>query len=104
LLTPHGETREHAREAPDGPSTEVVDFIRFCYRRRAVSWPEIYDDMCAVAARGEFHGWRFADLAERGIGFTLPELPRLARLVERVVADERAVEPAPGPVQSGVKP
>jgi hypothetical protein len=78
-------------EAPDveGPSAEVVDFVRFCYRRRRVGWPEIYDDMCAVAARGEFRGWRLADLAQHGIGFTIAELPRLAALVDRVVEEER---------------
>jgi hypothetical protein len=73
----------------EGPSAEVVDFVRFCYRRRRVAWPEIYDDMCAVAARGEFRGWRLADLATHGIGFTIAELPRLAALVDRVVEEER---------------
>jgi hypothetical protein len=74
----------------EGPSTEVVDFVRFCYRRRRVAWPEIYDDMCAVAARGEFRGWRFSDLAQHGIDFTISELPRLAALVDRVVEEERS--------------
>jgi hypothetical protein len=82
------------RETPEagegeGASAEVVDFVRFCYRRRRVAWPEIYDDMCAVAARGEFRGWRLADLAVHGIGFTIAELPRLAALVDRVVEEER---------------
>jgi hypothetical protein len=87
------DTREPAPLGPDAQSTEIVDFIRHCYRRRQVSWPEIYDDMCAVVARGEFRGWRFGDLAERGVGFTIAELPRLAALVDRVVSDERGRGP-----------
>jgi hypothetical protein len=78
---------------PDGaelPSAEIVDFVRFCYRRRRVSWPEIYDDMCAVAARGEFRGWHLPDLAERGVGFTIAELRSLAAIVDQVVEEERA--------------
>jgi hypothetical protein len=77
----------------DGLSGEIADFIRYCYRKRQVSWPEIYDDMCAVAARGEFNGWRFADLAERGVGFTIAEFPRFAALVRRIVEDERERSP-----------
>jgi hypothetical protein len=95
LIIPRVDADDQGPQAPDGPSTEVVDFIRHCYRRRQVSWPEIYDDMCAVAGRGEFRGWRLADLAERGIGFTIPELPRLAALVERVVEDERSADSEP---------
>ena len=72
-----------------GAQPEVVEFIRFCYRRRRVSWPEIYDDMCAVAGRGSFRGWGFAELAHNGVTFTIPDLPGLAALVEQVVDDER---------------
>jgi hypothetical protein len=84
-------TREAVPSGSDGvdPSPDVVEFIRFCYGRRRVSWPEIYDDMCAVASRGSFRGWGFADLARNGIGFTIPELPRLAELVDRIVQAER---------------
>jgi len=69
---------------------DAVEFIRFCYRRRRVAWPEIYDDMCAVAARGSFRGWGFTDLARYGISFTISELPVLAAIVERVVGEERS--------------
>jgi hypothetical protein len=88
-VTSPGGGRPTPVETTSEPELEVFEFIRFCYRRRRVSWPEIYDDMCAVASRGSFHGWGFADLAQRGVAFTLPELPTLARLVERVVDEER---------------
>jgi hypothetical protein len=88
-VTPPGGGRPAALETNDEPEAEVLDFIRFCYRRRRVSWPEIYDDMCAVASRGSFQGWGFGDLAQRGVCFTIPDLPRLSLLVERVVDEER---------------
>jgi hypothetical protein len=69
---------------------ECLDFVRFCYRRRRVSWPALYDEMAAVAARGVFHGLGFAELAERGVCFSLPDLPRLAALTEQVMLEERS--------------
>jgi hypothetical protein len=76
------------RAAEVEPSSEAADFVRFCYRRRRMGWPDLYDEMCAVAGRGLFQGWGFEELAENGIGFGLPELPALAALVGRVIADE----------------
>jgi hypothetical protein len=70
------------------PSTDAVEFVRFCYRRRAVGWPELYDEMCAVASRGHFRGWGIDELGEEGIGFSLFEMPALASLVGRIVAEE----------------
>ena len=68
-----------------GASDAAVDFVRFCHRRRRAGWPELYDEMCAVARRGLYHGWGFAELAEHGIAFGLAEMPRLAGLVSEVV-------------------
>ncbi len=76
-------------EAAD-PDAEAKAFIRFCYRRRAVSWPELYDEMCAVAARGDYRGMQYEELRRLGIGFALCSLPRLAELAERVIAQERS--------------
>jgi hypothetical protein len=70
---------------PDG-----VEFIRFCYARRRIGWPELYDEMCAVASRGLFRGWGPDDLAAHGIGFTLFDMPRLAVSVSELIADARA--------------
>lgn len=83
-----------APEAPHDPDAEAKAFVRFCYRRRAVAWPELYDEMCAVAARGDYRGMDYEQLQRLGIGFALPALPRLAALANRVIAEERG----PGPI------
>ena len=69
---------------------EAVEFIRFCYARRRVGCPELYDEMCSVASRGLFRGWGPDELAEHGLGFGLFELPRLAARVTEIVAEDRA--------------
>jgi len=55
-----------------------------------VGWPELYDEMCAVASRGLFRGWGPDDLAGHGIRFGLFEMPRLAVTVAEIVAEDRA--------------
>jgi hypothetical protein len=72
------------------PDPDAVEFIRFCYRRRRVGWPELYDEMCAVAARGLFRGLVSEDLAAHGIGFSLFDMPALAALSTRIVVEEQA--------------
>ena len=77
------------------PPPDVVSFIRFCHHRRGVGWPELYDEMCGVAARREFHGWDHAALESRGLTFSLFEMPRLAGWVRDVLdgaADERETD------------
>ena len=76
--------------ACSAPDPEAVEFIRFCYQRRRVGWPELYDEMCAVAARGLFRGYGSDDLAGFGIGFSLFEMSRLAAMSLRVIAEEQA--------------
>jgi hypothetical protein len=71
-----------------GASDAAVDFVRFCHRRRRAGWPELYDEMCAVARRGLYHGWGFAELAEHGIAFGLAEMPRLAGFAVEVARQE----------------
>ncbi len=87
-----------SRRAQEEASPEAVEFVRFCYRRKRAGWPEIYDEMCAVAGRGLYHGWTHADLAEHGIGFSLFQMPALATLARRVIADEdtRRIFPTSG--------
>jgi hypothetical protein len=77
-----------ARSGPSGeqPPPDVIAFIRFCHRRRGASWPELYDEMCAVAARREFNGWDHAQLASRGLTLSLFEMPRLAAWSRAVLA------------------
>jgi len=82
------EPRDAATRVPD---TDAAEFIRFCYRRRRVGWPELYDEMCAVAARGLFRGLGVEDLADHGIGFGLSEMPILAAMASGIVAEEQAL-------------
>ena len=71
-------------------TADAVDFIRFCYARRRVGWPELYDEMCAVSSRGLFRGWGPDELAGHGIRFGLFEMPHLAVTVAEIVAEDRA--------------
>ncbi|TAK01008.1 MAG: hypothetical protein EPO36_06585 [Chloroflexota bacterium] len=78
-----------ARPEP-APSADAVEFVKFCYQRRKVGWPELYDEMCGVAGRGLFRGWGPDDLATHGIGFSLGQMPALAALVTEIVTADRA--------------
>ena len=71
-------------------TAEAAEFIRFCYARRRIGWPELYDEMCAVAARGLFRGLVTDDLAAHGIGFSLFDTPALAALSASIVVEEQA--------------
>ena len=71
-------------------TADAVEFVRFCYARRRVGWPELYDEMCAVASRGLFRGWGADEFAAEGIGFGLFEMPRLAATVTDIVTEDRA--------------
>ena len=70
---------------------DAIEFVRFCYHRRRVGWPELYDEMCAVADRGLFRGYDTDDLAGLGIGFSLFDMPALAVLSTRIIAEEQAL-------------
>ena len=83
---PNGGSGDNAG-APDRQA-EAIDFVRFCHRRKHVGWPELYDEMCAVAGRGLYRGYGPEELAEIGIGFGLFQMPSLAILVARVLSDE----------------
>jgi hypothetical protein len=79
--------RAHALDAAD---PEAVEFVRFCRARRRVGWPELYDEMWAVASRSLFRGYGFTDLEQRGIGFSLFGTPHLAAMAAAVIEEERA--------------
>jgi hypothetical protein len=80
-----------ARPAPARAlSADAVEFVRYCYARRQVGWPELYDEMCAVAGRGLFRGWGPDELAEHGLGLGLSEMARLATIVGELTAEDRA--------------
>jgi hypothetical protein len=80
--------------APCPTTPEAEAFVRFCYQRRRVGWPELYDEMWAVATRGLFRGMGHEELAEIGVGFSLFETPRLAALVTRIANEEQAARRA----------
>jgi hypothetical protein len=87
-----------SRTLERAPTFEATEFVRFCYHRRRIGWPELYDEMWAVACRGLFRGWTAADLAEQGIAFGLDDMPALAGLVRRIVSEDaelRARGPQP---------
>jgi len=95
------------------PHPDAVEFVRFCYHRRRVGWPELYDEMCAVAGRGLFRGLSADDLGGIGVGFSLFDMPKLASLACRIVAEEAALRrpvsvvitaPAPAPTEPTVAP
>ena len=79
---------------PSSPDPDAVEFVRFCYRRRRVGWPELYDEMCAVANRGLFRGYGSDDLAAHGVAFGLFDMPRLAALASRIVEEEKSARRA----------
>jgi hypothetical protein len=76
--------------SPRDLDPDAIEFVRFCYRRRRVGWPELYDEMCAVASRGLFRGMGPDELAGLGIGFCLFDMPALAGIAATVVAEEQA--------------
>lgn len=88
-----------ATVATSAVDPDAIDFVRFCHRRRRVGWPELYDEMCAVAARGLYRGYSADDLATHGIRFGLFDMPSLAALTREVVAAEFA---ARRPVQVAI--
>ena len=66
------------------PTPDIVAFIRYCHGRRGASWPELYDEMCD-----------HAQLAARGVSFTLLEMPQLAgwaRAVLAGMAEQREID------------
>ena len=95
------------RSTGEPPPPDVISFIRFCHHRKGVGWPELYDEMCGVAARREFHGWDHGELESRGLTFSLFEMPRLSGWVRTVLEDmveERQTDSDGGPVSARRQP
>lgn len=82
-------------------SPDAIAFVRFCYERRPVAWPELYDEITMVASRGLFRGWGYVELAEHGIGLALSDLPRLAAVACTLARRGAPVEGAPAPEPGG---
>ena len=76
-----------AAARPAGP--DAIEFVRFCHRRKHVGWPELYDEMCAVANRGLFRGFDAEALSGIGIGLCLSDMPGLAAMAVQVAAEDQ---------------
>ena len=65
-------------------SALAIEFIAFCFARRAVSWPQLYDEMCFVAGNRLFQGLGYEELRLAGLDFTLGGLGKTSRLANEV--------------------
>ena len=67
----------------------VIDFIAYCFERRAVEWPLLYDEMCFVAGNRLFKGLGYEELREAGLDLTLGGLSRTSRLTSEITKQLR---------------
>ncbi|HEX4743978.1 MAG TPA: hypothetical protein VFW12_04835 [Candidatus Limnocylindria bacterium] len=67
----------------------AIDFITFCFARRSVEWPLLYDEMCFVAGNRLFKGLGYAELKEAGLDLTLGGMGRTSRLANEVTKQIR---------------
>ena len=67
----------------------AIDFITFCFERRGVGWPSLYDEMCYVAGNHLYRGLGYEELREAGLDFTLDGLGKTSRLVNEVTRRSR---------------
>ena len=77
---------------PVEASDIALEFVRFCYRRRRVAWPALYDEMSAVASRSTFRGiHRLKDQQHRPAILCVEPLLQpghaLAALLQHLVGD-----------------
>ncbi len=78
----------------DVDQNTLRDFVLFCFERRPVAWPSLYDEMCYVAGHRLFRGMGYEELREAGLDFTLVGLPQIARFAQEVIARNRPVQAA----------
>jgi hypothetical protein len=67
----------------------VIDFISFCFARRSVEWPFLYDEMCHVASNKLYRGIGYEELREVGLDLTLGGLVRTSRIANEVTREMR---------------
>ena len=67
----------------------AIDFITFCFARRSVEWPLLYDEMCFVAGNRLFKGLGYGELNEAGLDLTLGGMGRTSRLAHEVTKQIR---------------
>lgn len=67
----------------------AIEFIAFCFNRRSVDWPLLYDEMCYVAGNRLYKGLGYDELREAGLDFTLSGLARTSRVATEVARSMR---------------
>jgi hypothetical protein len=67
----------------------AIEFIAFCFQRRSVGWPQLYDEMCYVAGNRLYKGLGYDELREAGLDFTLSGLARTSRVTAEVTRSMR---------------
>jgi hypothetical protein len=67
----------------------AIEFIAFCFQRRSVGWPQLYDEMCYVAGNRLYKGLGYEELKEAGLDFTLSGLARTSRVTAEVTRSMR---------------
>ena len=70
-------------------AVQAIEFIAFCFRRRAVEWPVLYDEMCYVAGNRLYKGLGYDELSEAGLDLTLGGSARMSRLASEVTRQIR---------------
>ena len=72
----------------------AIEFVAFCFARKAVGWPQLYDEMCYVAGNKLFQGLGYEELREAGLDFTLAGMGRTSRMASEVAQRLRTAVPA----------
>ncbi len=67
----------------------AIDFIVYCFARRSVQWPQLYDEMCFVAGNRLFKGLGYEELRDAGLDLTLGGMSRTSRLASEVTKQSR---------------
>lgn len=67
----------------------AIDFISFCFSRRSVEWPLLYDEMCYVASNRLYRGLGYGELREIGLDLTLSGLVQTSRIANEVTREMR---------------
>src|SRR2546428_1126934 len=60
------------RVSEDRIAPVAIDFISFCFSRRAREWPYLYDEMCYVASNRLYRGLGYEELREAGLQLPPP--------------------------------
>ena len=81
--------RGNHRVAEERIAALAIEFIAFCFQRRAVGWPQLYDEMCYVAGNRLYKGLGYDELKEAGLDFTLSGLARTSRVTAEVTRSMR---------------